>query len=140
MLETGRGVRYAWKTNGHNRKRFPVSRSAARSHVGPAPELPSAHGGAVWAGAAGRSAWSGTGHVSLGDEAVPGRPRPRDSGAHSPMAEPLRKSATPKSTPTQRARMNGRRRPQLRVQRSLAEPMRGVKMRPRMGLRNQVRL
>lgn len=56
------------------------------------------------------------------------------------MAEPFRKSATPKSTPTQRARMKGRRRPQLRVQRSLAEPISGVKMRPRMGLRNQVRL
>lgn len=56
------------------------------------------------------------------------------------MAEPLRKRATPNSTPTHRARMKGRRRPQRKVQRSLAEPMRGVKMRPRMGLRNHVRL
>ena len=56
------------------------------------------------------------------------------------MAEPFRKSATPKSTPMHRTRMKGRRRPQLRVQRSLAEPMMGVKKRPRTGLRNQVRL
>lgn len=57
-----------------------------------------------------------------------------------PITEPLRKSATPKRTPMQRARMKGRRRPQLRVQRSLAEPISGVKIKPRIGLRNQVRL
>lgn len=58
----------------------------------------------------------------------------------SPMMDPLRKSATPSSTPTHRARMKGRRRPHRKVQRSLAEPIRGVKIRPRMGLKNHVRL
>ena len=48
--------------------------------------------------------------------------------------------ATPSSVPTQRARTKGLLLPQLRVQRSLAEPITGVKIRPRTGLRNQVKL
>lgn len=58
----------------------------------------------------------------------------------SPISEPLRNSATPSSVPMQRARMKGLLLPQRRVQRSLAEPIRGVNMRPRTGLRNHVRL
>lgn len=52
----------------------------------------------------------------------------------------MRKRETPSNTPTQSARMKGLLRPHFRVQRSLAEPMRGVRIRPRMGLRNHVRL
>lgn len=59
---------------------------------------------------------------------------------HSPISDPFRNRATPISVPTQRARMNGLLRPHRRVQRSLAEPIRGVKKRPRTGLRNHVRL
>lgn len=57
-----------------------------------------------------------------------------------PISEPFRNKATPISVPTQRARMNGLLLPHRRVQRSLAEPIRGVNMRPRTGLRNHVRL
>lgn len=57
-----------------------------------------------------------------------------------PISEPFKNRATPSRTPTHRARMKGLRRPHCRTQRSLAEPIRGVKRRPRMGLRNQVKL
>lgn len=59
---------------------------------------------------------------------------------HIPISDPLRNSATPISVPIQRARMNGRLLPHRKVQRSLAEPIRGVNMRPRTGLRNHVKL
>lgn len=56
------------------------------------------------------------------------------------MVESFRKSVISKSTFTQRVRMKGRRRFQFRVQRLFVESMSGVKMRSRMGFRNQVRL
>ena len=58
----------------------------------------------------------------------------------SPIKEPFKNMATPSRVPTQRARTKGLLRPHRRVQRSLAEPITGVKSRPRTGLRNQVRL
>lgn len=57
-----------------------------------------------------------------------------------PISDPFRNRATPISVPIQRARMNGLLLPHRRVQRSLAEPIRGVNKRPRTGLRNHVRL
>lgn len=59
---------------------------------------------------------------------------------HPPINDPFKKSATPSSTPTQRARMKGLLRPHDKVHWSLAEPISGVKTSPRTGLRNQVRL
>lgn len=59
---------------------------------------------------------------------------------YSPINDPFKNIATPSSTPTHRARMNGLLRPHRRVHRSLAEPITGVKTRPRIGLRNQVKL
>lgn len=57
-----------------------------------------------------------------------------------PISEPFKNRATPNRAPTHRARMKGLRRPHRRAQRSLAVPITGVKTRPRMGLRNQVKL
>lgn len=57
-----------------------------------------------------------------------------------PISDPFRNRATPISVPIQRARMNGLLLPHRRVQRSLAEPIRGVNKSPRTGLRNHVRL
>lgn len=57
-----------------------------------------------------------------------------------PISDPFKKSATPNRVPIQSARMKGLLLPHRRVQRSLAEPIRGVNIRPRTGLRNHVRL
>lgn len=59
---------------------------------------------------------------------------------YPPISDPFKKSAIPSSTPTLSARMKGLLRPQDRVHWSLAEPISGVKRRPRTGLRNQVKL
>lgn len=59
---------------------------------------------------------------------------------HPPICDPFKNSAIPSSTPTLSAKMKGLLRPQDRVHWSLAEPISGVKRRPRTGLRNQVKL
>lgn len=66
--------------------------------------------------------------------------RKKNPPKNVPISDPFRNRATPISVPIQRARMNGLLLPHRRVQRSLAEPIRGVNKRPRTGLRNHVRL
>lgn len=59
---------------------------------------------------------------------------------YPPISDPFKNNAIPSTTPTLSAKMKGLLRPQDRVHWSLAEPISGVKRRPRTGLRNQVKL